>query len=129
MRVFLPVLALFFAIVAALAGDALPKVDGLVVDGNEWPLRKPVPFSAQKIQFRFGEPATSPNACRVRYRLDGHDDRWHEGPGEMFVTIRFFDQNGDHVGQKTFSAMEQSPGWNTNLERSKFTYRREVLEA
>ena len=66
----------------------------------------------ETVTFNFG-PATNsdwmPN--RLRYRLDGYDSAWHEGNGEMNLTVRFFDRAGDLVGHNMFNVSGNSAGW------------------
>jgi signal transduction histidine kinase len=80
------------------------------------------------VTFYFG-PATNsdwmPN--RLRYRLAGWDDAWHEGNGEMNLTVRFYDKTGDQVSQKVFNVMGNSAGWNGSLKNSSLTHRRETV--
>src|SRR5262245_48539372 len=60
----------------------------------------------QNITFAFGQATntTTRAPIRVRYKLDGFDSTWHEGGGEMFFLLRFYNEAGDAIGQKSFSA-------------------------
>ena len=84
--------------------------------------------SPENVLFNFGGPTNSTEApIRVHYKLEGYDDTWHEGGGEMYLMIRFSDPNGDQVGQKIFKATGESAGWNRTLLGSTLTHRRETL--
>ena len=68
--------------------------------------------SPENVLFNFGGPTNSTETpIRVHYKLEGYDDTWHEGGGEMYLMIRFSDPNGDQVGQKIFKATGESAGW------------------
>ena len=84
--------------------------------------------SPRHVVFLF-EPA--PNALRtplpIRCKLDGIDNSWRDGGGEMYLTVRYCNEAGDRVGQRTFVVRKHSPGWNNSLETSTLTHRRETL--
>ncbi|MDB6111133.1 MAG: Integral rane sensor signal transduction histidine kinase [Pedosphaera sp.] len=82
----------------------------------------------KNIAFRFG-PTTNSNRApiRLRYKLEGYDDAWHEGGGEMFFTVRFYNETGDQIDQKIFSNVGDSVGWQRGLMNSSLTHRRETL--
>ena len=110
------------------------EIQSITQDGKtlSWragaPLRlKPRPGN---VSFGFG-PSTNAGRfpVRLRYQLEGAESAWHEGGGEMFFTVRFFDDHGEQVGQKVFSAKGDSPGWNGSLTNSTLTHRRETVVA
>src|SRR5947209_4728888 len=82
----------------------------------------------QNISFAFGPATNSTRApIRVRYKLEGYDSAWHEGGGEMFLMLRFYDEAGDAIGQKSFSVNGESAGWSGELKGSTFAHRRETV--
>ena len=110
----------------------LLEIRSLVADGKAVDLRRhgeqrlsPFPES---ITFEFGGRNNAPRApVRLRYKLEGYDETWHEGACEMFVAIRFFDESDDQVGQKLFRAIGDSSGWTGDLKTSILSHRRETL--
>lgn len=82
---------------------------------------------AKTVAFYF-EPGTNldwtPN--RIRYKLDGYENIWHEGDGQMNLTVRFYDKEGQ-VNQKAFNVTGNSAGWNGSLKNSTLTHRRETV--
>lgn len=82
----------------------------------------------ENIVFHFG-PNTNFGRLpvRLRYKLDDYDDNWHEGGGEMYLAIRFYNDSGDQVGQETFSVSGESAGWSRSLKNSSLAHRRETL--
>jgi signal transduction histidine kinase len=82
----------------------------------------------QNISFTFGQATNATRApTRVRYRLEGFDSSWHEGGGEMFLLLRFYNEAGDAIGQKSFSVYGDSAGWSGELKSSTFSHRRETV--
>jgi signal transduction histidine kinase len=123
--------------VAAPRSPATHPTDGLeiqsmAVNGKNVPLNGkskvntgPTP---QNITFTFGQATNATRAAvRVRYKLDGYDSAWHEGGGEMFLLLRFYNEAGDAIGQKSFSVFGDSAGWSRELKGSTFTHRRETV--
>lgn len=85
------------------------------------------PFPEQTAFF-FGRDTNSPGpACRVRYKLEGFDNNWQDGPGEMFLAVRFYNAAGDQIMQHDFKARGESAGWNDSLRTSSLTHRRETV--
>ena len=81
----------------------------------------------KNVVFTFGlthEDRTIPQ--RLRARLEGHEDAWHEG-GEMYLRVRFYNANGDRIAENTFTIRGESVGWNGTLASSPPTRRRETL--
>jgi signal transduction histidine kinase len=64
---------------------------------------------------------------RLRARLEGHEDVWHEGNGEMYLRVRFYNANGDRIAENTFTIHGESVGWNGTLASSPASHRREIL--
>jgi signal transduction histidine kinase len=108
------------------------EIQTITVDG------KPVPLPSggnanlgsfpQNIVFGFGvgpDPGRSPT--RIRYKLEGYENTWHESDCEMSVAVRFFDEGGDQMYQEIFNVKGESAGWTGSLKTSPLTHRRETL--
>lgn len=82
----------------------------------------------RNIAFHF-QPTTnlSRSPIRLRYRLVGYENTWHEGDSEMYLETTFFDSNGDKVSQTSFAVRGESSGWNGSLTNSQLTHRRETV--
>ncbi|HTL17864.1 MAG TPA: sensor histidine kinase [Patescibacteria group bacterium] len=65
----------------------------------------------------------------MRYTLEGYETTWHEGAGQMGLTVRYADERGDQIAQTTFEASGESAGWNGTLTNSTLSHRRETLVA
>ncbi len=112
-------------------GDAL-EIRSVTVDGNPTQIRRngsvDLGSSPKNIVFAFGPGTNSKQApLRIRYRLEGYDDNWHDEGSEMDLVIRFYDNAGDIIGEKTFGVSNQSAGWNGSLTTSTLIHRRETL--
>jgi signal transduction histidine kinase len=98
---------------------AIPLVQGETLRLGPFP---------KNIAFKFGPTTNSSRApIRLRYKLEGYDDAWHEGGGEMFFTVRFYNESGDQIDQKIFRNVGDSVGWQRDLKNSSLTHRRETL--
>ena len=82
----------------------------------------------ENIVFGFGS-STNGNKppLRLRYRLEGFDNAWHEGGAEMALTVRFYNNAGDQVSQSIYRVNGESTGWTGSLKTSSLTHRREIL--
>ena len=65
--------------------------------------------------------------CRLIYKLDGYDDAWHKGGGEMFLIVRFYDETGYVISKTEFEVDGDSAGWINNPNHSSLTHRRETV--
>lgn len=85
--------------------------------------------NTEDIRFVFGPVSNAiRQPIRLRYKLEGVDNAWKDGPGEMFVSLRFFDDPGKQLGApKVFPVERESTGWNGTLESSLLTHRRETV--
>jgi signal transduction histidine kinase len=84
----------------------------------------------QEILFHFGAgPNPDHTPLRIRCRLDGFEDVWHEGGGEMYFIVRFYNAAGDSIHQVKYIVRGASPGWTGSLESSPFLHRKENLVA
>ena len=81
------------------------------------------------IVFGFGPGKNAANPpLRMRYMLEGYESVWHEGGGEMGLTVRFYNLAGDQIGQNVYRVHGESTGWTGSLKNSSLTtHRRETL--
>ncbi len=115
-------------------GAANPSLEirSLSVNGQPIPLRPDqklrLSAMAKNVTFAFGAVTNSPRApLRLRYRLDGFEDTWHENVSDLSISFRFIDANQDPVSEKAFPAAGQTEGWTGALETSSFRHRRETV--
>jgi signal transduction histidine kinase len=82
----------------------------------------------ENVDFYF-DTITNPNETpiRIRYRLEGYDSSWQDNNGEMHLAVRFYNDTGDQISQKTFPVSGESAGWTGSLKTSQLTHRRETL--
>jgi len=108
------------------------KINAVAVQGEplSWVRGKELSLGAfpENILFSFG-PATNatPPPVRLRYKLEGYDQEWHDGNATMFILIRFYDKMNEQVGQQFFDAKGQSEGWNGTPKNSRLTHREETV--
>ncbi len=102
------------------------------VDDKSFPTRVNqevrVGANPETVTFNFGPLTNSdwlPN--RLRYRLDGYENAWHEGDATMNFSVRFYNTKGDQVSQKVFNINGESAGWDGSLKNSPLTHRRETV--
>ncbi len=80
------------------------------------------------VAFEFGSGTNAHRTpLRLRYKLEGYDEDWHTGEGYMFLQIRFYNEAGDQIDQKTFTVRGESAGWTGGLDHSPLTHRRETV--
>jgi len=122
-----------FAQQAALnsSGNAL-EILSVTVDGKSLPLHRgsEVKLGAfpRNVAFGFGVNTNIRQApVRIQARLDGYDNAWRVGNGEMWLDMRFFNEAGDQISHTTFPVGGESPGWTGSFESSPFKHRRETL--
>jgi signal transduction histidine kinase len=102
------------------------------VNGNPVPIHNQGSVSLgtqpQNVVFGFG-PATNTvkGPLRLRYRLEGYENVWHEGGAEMDLTVRFYNNSGDQISQRSYPVHGESTGWTGSLKTSALTHRRETL--
>jgi signal transduction histidine kinase len=138
------ILSIFFALQFCLgvtvAATHLPaknstdviEIQSVAINGKSIPLSGKSKINSgatpQNITFTFGQATNAARApTRVRYKLEGYDSAWHEGGGEMFIMLRFYNEAGDAIGQKGFSVNGESAGWSGELKSSTFSHRRETV--
>jgi signal transduction histidine kinase len=84
--------------------------------------------ASRNIHFGFSAVTNSPRApLRIRFKLDGFEDAWHEPSGDMPISIRFLDANRDPAAETVFHATGQTEGWTGALDTSAFVHREETL--
>jgi hypothetical protein len=102
-------------------------VDGKTVIVNHAQNLNLGPFPADTT-FYFDSPTNSSAASlRIRYKLEGYENTWHDGQCEMYFAVRFFNSQGDQISQDTFQVSGESAGWNNSLTTSTLTHRRELV--
>lgn len=135
-----------FVLIGALAGmpldlpaqarvsdsDARLVIRAVTVNGKSAPLRHhgsvSLGPSPRNVSFEFGlSGELAAPSVRVRYKLEGEDAGWRDGPGEMYLAVRFYNQAGDQIKQTTFTVMGESAGWKGTIAGSPLTHRREVV--
>lgn len=100
--------------------------DRLVSSNSEWGVNIG-PFPSH-VHFDFGPfPNSQYVPVRFRYKLDGYDNHWNQEGGEMSLTVRFYNDTGDQIGQEIYIVNGDSSGWNGSLKTSPLTHRRETL--
>ena len=108
------------------------EIQSVAINGKSIPLSGKSKINSgatpQNITFTFGQATNAMRApTRVRYKLEGYDSAWHEGGGEMFIMLRFYNEAGDAIGQKGFPVNGESAGWSGDLKSSTFSHRRETV--
>lgn len=84
--------------------------------------------SPRNIVFGFGFGArTDKSPLRLRYTLEGYENLWHEAATEMALTVRFYNEAGDQIGQSIYHVTGESTGWTGSLKSSSQTHRRETV--
>jgi signal transduction histidine kinase len=82
----------------------------------------------KSITFNFGASKDAGHApIRLRYKMIGYDNAWQQVEGEMNLTVRFYNNNGDQISENIFTISGDSPGWNGSLKTSLLTHRREAV--
>jgi signal transduction histidine kinase len=84
-----------------------------------------IPSTARSVRFLFADdvPAGG-SAVRLRYKLEGHDDNWHDLRVRMRMLVLFYDRNGQIVGSHEFYLEGETPGWRSKVEEASFVSRR-----
>ena len=85
------------------------------------------PFPEETV-FYFGASSNADHTpLRLRCRLEGYEEEWHEGGPEMYLIVRFYNESGDNIDQVKYTVRGTSPGWTGNLRNSPLTHRRETV--
>ncbi|HEX3801196.1 MAG TPA: sensor histidine kinase [Verrucomicrobiae bacterium] len=97
-----------------------------ITAAKQKPVRLP-PF-AEDVTFNFGFiTSASRPPTRLSCKLEGFDNNWDLGGGEMYVVIRFYNKTGDMVAATQFQSRRDSAGWHNNFDTSTLTHRRETV--
>jgi signal transduction histidine kinase len=113
--------------------DAL-QIRAINVNGQRMPLSHGTPaylkpFS-KNIAFIYGPDSNSSwTPLRLRYRLDGYENSWHEDEGQMCLTARFFDEANNQISETQFYITGSSPGWRGQFKDSSLDHRHETVVA
>ena len=108
------------------------EIQSVYVNGKQIPISAADmadlgPFP-KAISFTFGPSKDANHApVRLRYKMIGYDSGWVPAYGEMGLTVRFYNENGDQINEKIFIVGGDSPGWNGSLATSLLTHRRETM--
>ncbi len=80
-----------------------------------------VPLRDLPLSLTFGAVATAAKKpIRIRYRLEGWDERWKDMEGMMWLVVRFLDERGVAISSASFIRQGQSVGWRGEVARSAF---------
>jgi signal transduction histidine kinase len=119
--------------VSAGAGTNDLEIQAVTVRGKPVTVRKgEVNLGAfpEAIAFQFGPITHSGrDPVRLRYKMEGFENAWHEGGGEMYLAVRFFNRQEDQIYQTNFPIHRESAGWNGSLKSSPLSHRRETVVA
>jgi len=103
----------------SVAGKSAPLQQGDEVNLGAFPENIVIAF---KLNADHGPPHV-----RLRFKLQGYENDWHEGGPQMFLAVRFYNDTGDQVDQVSFTVRYESAGWSGSLRNSSLTHRREAL--
>ncbi len=108
------------------------EIRGIVVDGKRLAVKPGAKLRLDRqprtVVFQFGPTTNNVRMpARIRFKLDGYEDRWREYEADMRLYLRFLDDNGDQVGETKLSVVGQSEGWTGDLQTAAFTHRRETI--
>ncbi len=79
----------------------------------------------EQVCFNFGQmPGSNPVPVRIRYKLEGYDNKWNCDDGEMNLAVRFYNDSKELIYQKMFIVTGESAGWTGSLKTSSLTHRR-----
>lgn len=87
-----------------------------------------LPPGLHRLDFDFGYPLdrlTGP--VTLRCQLEGVDDRWQETGRGMALSCQIIGMDGEVLSQTQFPALGRSLDWETSLEDSAMTHRREPI--
>ncbi len=120
-----------FSLPAAEVTNSL-QIQSITVNGKLIPFRGKGNVSIgshpASVVFGIGTGSDGGKApLRLRFRLDGYENIWHEAASEMGLTVRFYNNSGDQIGQSIYRVNGESTGWSGSLRTSSLTHRRETL--
>jgi signal transduction histidine kinase len=116
---------------AGTEGNPL-EIQSVLVNGKQIPVssedKVDLGSFPKAITFNFGPSKNASHApVRLRYKMLGYDTDWVQVSGEMNLTVRFYNDNGDQINENIFTVTGDSPGWNGSLKTSLLTHRRETM--
>lgn len=80
-----------------------------------------VPLRDLPLSLTFGAvPTAAKKPIRIRYRLEGWDERWKDMEGMMWLVLRFLDESGSAISSASFIRQGESVGWRGEVARSEF---------
>lgn len=80
-----------------------------------------VPLRDLPLSVTFGAMETAAKKpIRIRYRLEGWDERWRDMEGMMWLVLRFLDERGGAISSASFIRQGESAGWRGEVARSAF---------
>ena len=80
-----------------------------------------VPLRDLPLSLTFGAVVTAgEKPIRIRYRLEGWDERWKDMEGMMWLVLRFLDEKGRAISSASFIRQGESVGWRGDVARSEF---------
>jgi signal transduction histidine kinase len=80
------------------------------------------------VSFRFGSGQDARETpLRKRYILEGDETAWREYRSEMTLTVRFYNNSSDQIGQNIFTVSGESAKWAASLKDSPLIHRRETV--
>ena len=83
---------------------------------------------SESISISFGPGSNASRIpLRLRHKLDGYDNSWHEDGGQMCLIARYFDKTNNQIGQTQFFVSGSSPDWREGLSDSSLNHRRETV--
>lgn len=107
--------------------SARPELSKLVLGGQSIPVAGRArpdgigEMSYEEIALRPGEFPLSigldtaapgkPPVVRLRTRLEGWEEEWHDHAGQMYLVLRFLDEENRAVSSESFIREGNSPGW------------------
>lgn len=109
------------------------RLAGILVDGKPVPhpaagRRLEIPSGLHRLDFDFKVlPESIGMPAHIRRQLTGLDERWQESSQGMFLLAEVLDGAGNILARAEFPASGSSAGWETSLDDSKFTPRREAV--
>jgi len=117
----------------SVAATNLLEIRSVSVDGRAlaWPAGGELrlsPFPAN-VSITFGPVSNSTwLPIRLQYKLEGYDSAWRRGgSSEMNLSIRFYNESRNIIGQTVFKVEGASPGWTGSLATSPLTHHRETV--
>jgi signal transduction histidine kinase len=99
------------------------------VDGQPTPLDGVSSVSISATVGRTAIIVVSERGKRVRFRLDGMDQDWKEGPGFMNLAVRFLDAKGEQIDEHAFRMDGNTAGWTGDMQRPQFVHRQGAFSA